>query len=110
MSILTDSERKLLSDLREAEARATNGPWDHGYSRMDNGDYVVWSCDGVGVCRLEASDVEPGSESKRDFDSGFIALARNSLTPLLDLVERLDREANQYKELFNKSISWKGPE
>jgi len=88
MTMLTDSERKLLSDLREAEARATPGEWRVAHCE----DIFVYHSGSMmaQVCHVGEEDEDGAGD-----DARLIALARNNLTPLLDLVERLDRELGE---------------
>lgn len=78
----------LLDRLRELERAATPGPWNTGSVPPDKADEVVWTGDALGnhpagtdgrVCVM----YEAGTAT----DAELIALARNTLPLLLDVVE-----------------------
>lgn len=89
---MTDLQ-SLIKDLREAEKRATEGPWEDLY---ELGDF-----DFKGPANLRSSDegVMVSNWIQHGEDASLIVLLRNNVTRLLDAAEAGMRLREHIKEI-----------
>lgn len=89
---MTDDRAARLAAIRERVAKATPGPWDHGGSTVDGGEWV-WERSGHATGDPDAPDTRVCDAGSRD--AAFIAHAREDVPWLLgeldDVVALLGR-------------------
>ncbi|PFG17212.1 hypothetical protein ATK74_1775 [Propionicimonas paludicola] len=101
---ITDDQRDLVSEVREALAKATPGPWeasasDSGHSKFEMNHYVLAGPVGDTVCDMEShvrvSINEQVAKDEGVADAYLIAHAPEWLAALCDEVERLSDLASE---------------
>lgn len=92
--------KQLLQELRDLEAKATSGEWEHDEEFKDPG---IYTHDGGCVLFIQPhghiKTILNTGEEFSHADARFVCAARNNLVPLLNEIEKLREALGYYANL-----------